>query len=477
MTIKSRLERFINHKYTDISVAALILVSILLLILETVWEKSTYTFEYNFCVYANDIITYIFIIELLIRFYTFSKKGRFFKAYWVDILAVLPAMRAFRILRVLRLLRIFRMGILLSRRFFSVSAMFREGVKEYLVVFFIIIIVVLSGAMTIHILEGDSNPSFNSLDKSFWWSALSLISGEPVDATPATFGGKLIVLVIMMGGLTVFAVLTGVVSAVMVQKLKGGMDVKEIEMEELKEHIIICGWNRSAGMIIEEFQADKEFRRTPIVIIAEFSADPPINYRDVDSGLIYILKGDYTRIEVLKQAGVERAKIAFILPDKTIQRSDQDRDARSVLAALIIEKLNKKVFNCVELLNRDNETHLLMAGVEEVIVSDEYSGNIMAAAAKNFGIISVLNELFTSKYGNQFFKLNVPPSWFGKTSMEMLIYLKETYNAILISVENSNEKTGNSFKATVNPEKDYRFKKDDQIIVISHEKVSLDQPV
>jgi voltage-gated potassium channel len=277
----------------------------------------------------------------------------------------------------------------------------------------------------------------------------------------------------MLGGLTVFAVFTGVVSAVMVQKLKGGLDVKEIEMEELKDHIIICGWNRSAGMIIEEFQADREFRRTPIVLIAEFDADPPINYEHINSSLLYILKGDYTRIEVLKQAGVDKAKIAFILPDKTIQRSDQDRDARSVLAALIIEKLNKKIFNCVELLNRDNETHLRMAGVEEVIVSDEYSGNIMAAAAKNYGIISVLNELFTSKYGNQFFKLEVPSSWVGKNSMELYVWLKETFNAILLSVENHKNKTHNALDSMVNPEKDYIFREGDHIIVISHEKVSL----
>jgi len=471
MSIKSRLERFINHKYTDISVAALILVSILLLILETIWEKTQFKLEYKFCVYANDIIILIFIIELLIRFYTYPRKSRFFKSYWLDILAVLPAMRAFRILRVLRLLRIFRMGILLSRRFFSVSALFREGVKEYLIVFFIIIMVVLTGAMTIYILEGAENPSFGSFHEAIWWSTLSLISAEPINAIPNTFWGKVIILVLMLGGLTVFAVFTGVVSAVMVQKLKGGMDVKEIELEQLKDHIIICGWHRAAALIIEEFQADKDFRRSPIVLIAEFSTEPPLDYPVIDNSMIYILRGDYTRIDVLKQAGVESAKIAVILPDKTIQRSDQDRDARSVLAALIIEKLNKKIFTCVELLNRDNESHLQMAGVEEVIISDEYSGNIMAAAAKNYGIISVLNELFTSKYGNQFYKLEVASSWVGKTAMELYVWLKDSYNAILLSVENHGSDPPNP--SLVNPDKDYVFKKGDHIIVISHEKISL----
>ncbi|MCP4213464.1 MAG: potassium channel protein [bacterium] len=473
-TGRAKLEKFINNKYTDITIAALILLSILLLILETIWEKGDFKIQYNFCVIANDFITVLFVIELLIRYLTFIRKRRFFKSYWLDILAVLPVMRAFRILRVLRLLRIFRMGVLLSRRFFSVSALFREGVKEYLIVFLIIIMVVLTGAMAIRILEGDTNAAFKSFDEALWWSTLSMISGEPINHTPVTFWGKLITLIIMLGGLTVFAVFTGVVSAVMVQKLRGGMDVKELEIEALNKHVIVCGWNRSVRMIVEEFQSDKESRDTPIVLISEFLEDPTKNYDFIDRTMIYVLKGDYTKVDVLKRAGVEKARIAFILPDKSIQRSDQDRDARSVLAALIIEKMNKDIFTCVELLNRDNETHLQMAGVEEVIVSDEYSGNIMAAAAKNFGIVSVLNELFTSKYGNQFYKIEVPPSWIRKFSMDMFVWLKENYNAILLSVENDRNGTMADTRSKVNPDKNYCFKKGDYIIVISHQKITLE---
>jgi voltage-gated potassium channel len=277
----------------------------------------------------------------------------------------------------------------------------------------------------------------------------------------------------MIGGLTLFAVFTGVVSAVMVQKLKGGMNVRDVELEELNDHIILCGWNRSASMIIEELQSDRQYLHTPIVLIAEFQQEPELNFEIVDRNLLYILKDDYTKIDVLKRVGVQKAKIAIILPDKTIERSDQDRDARTVLASLIIEKLNDRIFTCVELLNRDNETHLQMAGVEEVVVSDEYAGNIIAAAAKNHGIISVLNELFTSKYGNQFFKVPVTERWVGRTAMEMYIWLKENFNAVLLSVENGSGRSRNGH-TVVNPEGDYRFQEGDYVMMISHESISLE---
>ncbi len=472
MSFRRRLDLFINHKTTDIVIAVLILISIMLLVLETIWEGAGQeTFQYHFSVLANDFITCIFIIELTLRFLAVRKKKRFFKTFWLDIIAVLPVFRAFRIIRFLRLLRIFRMGVLLSRRFFSVSAVVREGVREYLVVFFIIIMVVLTGGMALRIIEGKVHEQFGTLPKTMWWSIMSMIAGEPIGAMPHTFWGKIITLILMIGGLTLFAVFTGVVSALMVQKLKGGLEVKDLELDDLKDHILICGWHRSAGLIIEEFQSDKEFRFTPIVLIAQFSEDPPLDYKVIDKNRVYIIKDDYTKSEVLIRAGVDRARIAFILPDKTIQRSDQDRDARSVLAALIIEKLNQQIFTCVELLNRENEAHLAMAGVEEIIVSDEYSGNIMAAAARNYGIISVLNELFTSKYGNQFYKLDITPQWYGKTSMELLVWLKEKYNAILLSVENKT--SSGSYHPQVNPDRNYTFQKGDRIIVISQEKINL----
>jgi voltage-gated potassium channel len=128
----------------------------------------------------------------------------------------------------------------------------------------------------------------------------------------------------------------------------------------------------------------------------------------------------------------------------------------------------------VELLNRDNETHLHLAGVEEVIVSDEYTGNIMAAAARNYGIISVLNELFTSKYGNQFYKLEISPSWVGKSVKELFFWLKNQYNAILLAVECKNHNGKGYHHTCVNPDNNTTFKDGDRIIVISQDKIILE---
>jgi len=82
-----------------------------------------------------------------------------------------------------------------------------------------------------------------------------------------------------------------------------------------------------------------------------------------------------------------------------------------------------------------------------------------------------LNELFTSKYGNQFYKIKVTSSWIGKSATDLFMWLKNQYNAVLLSVEKGDE--GGSAHPVVNPDSRYIFGNGDHIIVISHEKICL----
>ncbi len=83
---------------------------------------------------------------------------------------------------------------------------------------------------------------------------------------------------------------------------------------------------------------------------------------------------------------------------------------------------------CVELLNRDNREHLAMAGVEEIIVPAEYAGRIIAASSRTRGLVSLFDELLTSRYGNQIYKADLPQEWIGKDVGWIHQELKSSYN-------------------------------------------------
>ena len=397
-----------RHPATDAVVMLLIVGSIGLLVAAvSLPEASRWRPSVEFLSHA---VTAIFGVELSLRWLAEPKKKKFFERYWLDCLAVLPAFRWFRFLWLLRLLRIFRFGVLLSRRLTGYSAIVRQGAVEAALSFAALACIVIAASVAIRAAEG-STMGFETLSESIWWSVLSLVAAEPVGQTPTTTAGRLVTVGVMFSGLTMFAVVTGLVSANMVDRLRK-LNLRHMEIEDLDGHALICGWNPAAVRIIRELQADPIASRRGIVVIAEFDTEPDLADQVPQPQLVFLVTGDYTRPDVLHHAGIERASRAIVLADRSRERSDQDRDARSVLTALLIENINdahdKDIFTSVELVNRDNAQSLESAGVEEIVVAHDYVGRILASSSRQVGMTTLFDELLTAQYGNQFIKFILP---------------------------------------------------------------------
>ena len=459
---RERLRAFLEHPATDIAVIVLILTSVALLVAEAVLPAGS--LAHCWCLIAGDLITVVFAVELSARFLVARSKRHYLRSYWVDILAVLPLLRVLRVLRVLRLLRVFRAGALLNRRLSLFSGSFRESAAEVLLVGTLLVVFVLAGAIGVHALEGDTK-AFADFDRSFWWSFFSFMAGEPVNGMPKTAAGKVLTVVVMIGGMTVFAMLTGVVSAALVHRMRKQMSQRQGDLSRLRDHVVICGWNRAGARIIEELQFDPEFRRRGILVVAELERQPELGDRIQDPGRVFFVSGDYTRLDVLNRCRIAHARVAILLADKSQPRSDQDRDARTVLAAMLVEKHNPAIFTCVELLHRDNEAHLRALHVEEIVNLDDYGANIIAAASRNQGLVTVFNELFTSEYGNEFCKVVAGPDQVGEDVRTVGPALKESHNALLVAVERTAE--DGTHRNHVNPPQDFVIEAGDRLVIIT----------
>ncbi len=426
MSPRDRIDRFINHTTTEYAVAFLILVSVGLILAEFALAGSS-SRVLDVVVIVNDVITGVFVVELVLRFIAESRKTRFLRRYWIDILAVLPLFRAFRILR---LLRLFRVGIILSRQ----SQVFRHPLfkVEYVFISLAVFMTVVIGAISMRVAEGPRNADFSTIEQALWFAAMTLVSGEPVGGVPQTTMGRMVALTLMMAGLTVFAILAGTVSAVMIDTLRK-VKFRPMEIDEITDHCVVCGWNRSAELILQELLHDNHYKH--VVVITEQDGLDAQAFFQHHAHRAFVIQGDFTRVDVLKEAGIGRARAAILLADASKDaRSSQDRDARTVLAAMLIEKMNDKIFTTVQLLNRDNETSLRSAGVEEIIVTDEYVGNIIGSVVRNRGMTTMLDELLTSRYGHQFFKERLPKDLTGKQVSEVMTTLKIRHNATLLAI-------------------------------------------
>lgn len=433
-SFRSRLDQFIHAPRTELALTLLILISVALVVGEMALPSQSGKLH-HLVITAGSWIIGIFRIELLIRFSLARHKQRFFRRYWLDLIAVLPYPAGFPLLHLLRLTRLFRAAIFLNRNLNFISPALASQLGIQIGFLAVILWVLLMGAVGLYLLEGRQNPSFTSLNKTLWWSIFTLVAGEPIGGEAETEGGRIITLVVILCGLTAFAVFTGIISAYMVQRLRTALEVKNLELDELRNHIIICGWNRSGPLLLEELQADPQLKHIPIVVVAEFKELPDRELKGINRSHLYFYRGDYTMLEVLENVGIYHASRAILLADATQPRSDQDRDARTVLASLTIEKLQPAIFTCAQLLDRKNNVQLRAAGVEDVIVADEITSHVIATTVRNQGALNVVAELLTVQVGNQIYKLPVPSPWQNCLFWDVSQRLKEEADAILVAIE------------------------------------------
>lgn len=459
-SLSDKTRKLVSAPWFDLTVLVMILVSIALLGVEIALPTTNPYFRN--VVIAGDVITCLFVLELLLRFTASRRKKRFFNEYFIDILAVLPLFRAFRFLRFLRLLRmlrLFRAVTVVARQTRVLQWLFKQRLTEYLLTVILLIFATLFGTLGLsHFRRAPLNSGWDVLAQSFWETVFSLVAGEYINTFPNTLGGKIVILLVQFCGLTFFALLTGTVSAVMIEKLKEGTVLSRLMLEDLEQHILVCGFNAGVETIIFEFQNHPQFRDREIVIITERNEPPTLDIPYPSR--VRTIKDDFTRVDVMRKCNIDTCAVAVIVSDISGGRSRQDADARTVLAALTIEKLNPDVHTCAELSNAHSESHLRMGGVNEVIVTRSISGHLLAQAALYSSNVHLLQELLKPTQGHTFMPIKPDSEYVGKKFSEVLGLHHAKMGTIPIAIEKE------SGELMINP-RNYTLDEGDKLICIS----------
>ncbi|MCB9794906.1 MAG: NAD-binding protein [Alphaproteobacteria bacterium] len=468
--VRDAVDRVLHHPWVELTIVGLILGSVAVLMVEVAFPEGELIRTQLRQV--GDTITRIFIVELALRFWVAHSKRRFLRRYVLDIVSVLPLAQPLRLLRVLLLLRLFRAGALLNRRMSVFGGLLKGTINELMIVATLTTTVVLVGTFTLANTPGAVTLQAEGFEGSLWFSVLTLLGGEPIGGVPETDFGRAITLALMLGGMTVFGIFIGTVSAGMVTVLSKRMEVNEMDLDELRDHVVVCGWNHAGPALIRELFGPGNPPSQSVVVITEGEAMPEdMPQEGIRPEHLYHYSGDYTRVEVLEQVGITRASSAIMLTDGQVPRSPNDQDARTVLAALTVERLAPDIFCCAQLNDHQHEALLRMAGVEEIVIGDWFTGVILGAVGRNQGLVAVLTDILTTQTGDAFHKLTVPRKANGKSFGEVFTELKARRDAILVSVERAHH--DGRREVAVNPPWEYELQEGDVLVVISKKRVKL----
>ena len=240
--LKSKLHTIIYEadtpmgKLFDVVLLILILVSVILVMLESVTSIDTH---YHDLLYFGEwVITIFFTIEYILRIITVKKASNYIFSFYgiIDFLSTIPLYLSFILagsnallaVRALRLLRVFR--ILKITRYMGEANKLNKALRDskpkiFVFLFAVLILSIIAGTI-MYLVEGEQS-GFVSIPISVYWCIVTLTTVGFGDIAPVTPLGQFIAAIIMIMGYGIIAVPTGIVSAEYASKKTTTLDDPE----------------------------------------------------------------------------------------------------------------------------------------------------------------------------------------------------------------------------------------------------------
>jgi voltage-gated potassium channel len=227
------------------------------------------------------------------------------------------------------------------------STLSRETKQHIAYAFSVIFLAIGVGAAGFMYFEG-----LNSLDAVYFATETVTTVGYG-DLAPKTPAGRIFAIFFLLFGVgSVLYALTALAQAIVQAEILSilGKRKKSKEMEKLNKHFIVCGAGRVGNRIIKTLQKDK----IPFVLIEQ-------NEKKVEELIEqgeYVIVGDATSEEVLKKAGVHKAKgLVTCLAD----------DASNVYVVLTARGMNSFLHIVSRAVEEEAEPKLIRAGASRVV--------------------------------------------------------------------------------------------------------------
>jgi voltage-gated potassium channel len=185
-----------------------------------------------------------------------------------------------------------------------------------------------------------------------------------LDTVPRTNGARVISIVLVLAGLTIFAY----VATILVEGIAGGVFSGALaerrrrrKIERLNDHYLICGYGRVGRRAAIEFQhADVRF------VVLDFSKDAIEHAREQS---ILFIEGSGTEDEDLRAAGLERARGLI---------ASSDSDADNLYITLSARSVRPDLLIVARASDEDAARKLLLAGADRVVQPYATAGKEMA---------------------------------------------------------------------------------------------------
>jgi len=397
-------------KYFDLFMVFIILSSVIILVVDVREHVAVWLERYDFYV-----VTYIFIIEYLLRLWVhddmhkviiaqyeesqffekpFSLKrafGEIFENKWayvsslpaiIDLVAILPSYREIRILRVFVLFRAFKM-LRYSKSLVQFFEILRNKKIELYALFLLLSFFTLIASMMIYVFEGaGQNPNINSLFDAIYWAVVTVTTVGYGDITPVTHEGRFVSMLVIITGVGAMTFLTSIIVSAFGEKLPEIKRTRVLnQVAKTRDLNLVCGYGKIGQILSAKLREQGEK-----LLVIENDPDK-VTKAELDG--FQVLEADATKSETL-------LKLKIDTNVKSVIAVTHD-DIINVFITINARSLCKEVEIIARCSERSVATKLKLAGATHLIMPEEIAGLLGAVYIGQPVAFDALQAILTRK--------------------------------------------------------------------------------
>ncbi|KAL4016081.1 hypothetical protein IC575_023696 [Cucumis melo] len=297
------------------------------------------------------------------------------------------------------------------------------------------------------------------------WLSWTFVADSGNHADRVGIGPRIVSVSISAGGMLIFAMMLGLVSDAISEKVdslrKGKSEVIE------RNHILILGWSDKLGSLLKQLAiANKSIGGGVVVVLAErdkeeMEMDIAKLEFDFMGTSVICRSGSPLILADLKKVSVSKARAIIVLA--TDENADQS-DARALRVVLSLTGVKEGLRGhvVVEMSDLDNEPLVKLVGGEviETVVAHDVIGRLMIQCALQPGLAQIWEDILG--FENSEFYIKRWPQLDGQRFGDVLISFPD---AIPCGVKVA----ADSGKIILNPDDNYILKEGDEVLVIAED--------
>jgi len=246
------------------------------------------------------------------------------------------------------------------------------------------ILLVIAVAGLVYFDRGAYSEPLTFID-ALYYSAVSLSTTGYGDIVPVTQGARLMnIFLITPARVAFLMLLVGTTLSVLTEDSRKTLEIQQWR-QTVRDHTIVIGYGTKGRSATDALLAGGAAPGSIVVVDAD-----PVNLAQAEKRGLVTVHGDGTKSDILRIAGVTRARSVVVAPSS---------DDTAVLVTLSVREIAPSAMIVASVRESENQHLLMQSGADSVVVSAETTGRLLGLATVTPPVVEMMEDLLSPDEG------------------------------------------------------------------------------